>query len=134
MDKEALDYRNMLTALEPKAQAAYDKLVVWLSAGAMGLSFTVLDSIVVGDGAARGLGALGWAWVMWVISLTLALMSHLVSTYALRTAIEQVDAGTSSLPPLGGGFDVVLQFLHPSAAVAFVAGTACAGRFLYLNL
>ena len=66
------DYRDVLTALETKSQTEYDRLVVALSGGALGISFAFVERFV-GDDPPLALWALMAAWVAWVCSLALVL-------------------------------------------------------------
>ena len=58
-------YRNVLIALETKSQTEYDRLVVALSGGALGISFAFVERFV-GDDPPLALWTLMAAWVAWV--------------------------------------------------------------------
>ena len=88
------EYRGLLTQTEQKSQAEFDKGVLALSGGALGLSFAFLKNIV-GAGEIIHAGFLLAAWIMWAASSASVLISFFVSTLALRKAIGQLDQAPS---------------------------------------
>ncbi len=126
-------YRNELIALEQKSQAEYDRLVASLSGGALGVSFAFVERFV-GDDPARVLWALRGAWFAWVFSLACVLLSHYVSTLALRKTMEQIDKGRLYTERVGGFSDRVLVCLNPLGAATFILGAIFAGVFVWYNL
>ena len=87
-----IEYRRLLQELENKAQEQYDKTVILLSTGALGISFAFLKDMVNLDNAVT-VGFLISAWICWALSVTSVLLSFYSSKYALRKAIEDLDAG-----------------------------------------
>ena len=47
--KDRKQYRTALSALEQKSQAEYDRLVVLLSGGALGISFAFVEGFIGDD-------------------------------------------------------------------------------------
>ena len=68
IDEIRAQYRQELVALEQKSQAEYDRVVLWLSGGAMGVSFTFVGRLI-GDSPIHLAWALMVAWALWVLSL-----------------------------------------------------------------
>ena len=126
-------YRDALIAVEQKSQAEYDRLVVALSGGALGISFAFVERFV-GDNPPRVLWALMIAWLAWVCSLACVLGSHFFSTKALRRAVAQVDANRIHAERVGGAYDVLLVWLNAVGGVTFILGTVLAGVFVWCNL
>lgn len=112
------DYRQHLVLAQQKAQDDYDKTLVLLAGGALGLSF----SKYVGAGAAHPSVWLLSAWICWGISLTIVLASFLLSHRALRRAIEQTDARTVHTERVGGRWSTALNIFNFSAGGFFVVG------------
>ena len=127
---ERQQYRRMLLELTQKSQDSYDRLVIYLSVGAMGLSFTVVDSLI-GGRPARELWALGGAWTMWTISVSAMLFSHLLSVQVLQEETRQFDKRQASTR---GWRDIAVDVLNRVGGLAFVMGAGLAGWFLYYNL
>ena len=123
-------YRDVLTALETKSQTEYDRLVVALSGGALGISFAFVERFV-GDDPPLALWALMAAWVC---SLALVLGSHFFSTQALRKAVTQVDEKKINTERVGGNYDRVVGCLNAFGGIAFILGTSFAGVFFLCNL
>ena len=133
VDDVKAQYRKDLSALEQKSQAEYDRMVVTLSGGAMGISFAFVGR-VIGDSQPQDAWALVAAWALWVLSLSCVLWSHFASTQALRRTIEQVDNDTLDSETAGGLSDAILGWLNPLAGIAFVIGVIFAGLFMVSNL
>ncbi len=84
--------RTQLVSLEQKSQEAYDKAVLILSGGALGLSLVVIkDYLTLRGGGGSGLMAL--ALLCWALSVSCILFSSASSRKALRSAIRQIDDG-----------------------------------------
>ena len=75
------EYRAQLVEAEVKAQTAFDRTVLTLSGGALGLSFAFVRDFI-GSGAPERTEYLVAAWVGWVVSLSMVLASHYFSTLA----------------------------------------------------
>ena len=138
-------YRNVLIALETKSQTEYDRLVVALSGGALGISFAFVERFV-GDDPPLALWTLMAAWVAWVCSLALMLGSHFFSTKALRKAVIQVDKAlrkaltqvdekkTDTEWVLVNKYDRLVGRLNAFGGITFILGTLFASVFFLFNL
>jgi hypothetical protein len=69
------DYRRHLVDARQKSQESYDKTVLSLSSGSLGVSFAFLKS-VVGSGPHSTTILLFSAWTFWAISATVVLTSY----------------------------------------------------------
>lgn len=84
------EYRRLLQNLENKAQDQYDKTVILLSTGALGVSFTFIKDIVDLENVIVLQFLIG-AWISWGLSTAAVLFSFYTSRNALRKAIEALD-------------------------------------------
>ena len=125
------DYRQQLLALEEKAQAAFDKTVVTLSGGALGISFAFIKDFL-GDSPVMNKSWLMGAWVAWVTSLGVSLTSHYLSTFAIRRATEELDAGKER--DLARGWDRAVVMFNTASGLLFLVGAISIGVFVYHNL
>ena len=128
-------YRADLVVCEQKAQTDFDRTVMALSGGALGVSFAFIDKFI-GSGPRIGVELIGWAWGLWVASLTLVLASHYCSALAMRRAINRVDNGTlkpSDKRP-GGVFEMLIMVFNGAGGILFLAGAVFAGIFVVRNL
>lgn len=123
------NYRKLLQELEIKAQEQYDKTVLMLSGGALGVSFTFLKDIISID-KAISTGYLIVAWSFWGISCACVLYSFYSSRKAMRKAIQDLDDNTES-KNISNGFTDCLNFL---AGLLFLIGLTSMIRFAYLNI
>ena len=125
-------YRTELLKLRREAETAFDRTVVTLSGGALGVSFAFVKDFV--PGIAADPGYLMAAWGSWVASLACTLASHYFSALALTRALEQVDRGTINRESPGGGFTATTKVLNALGGLGFVAGVVLMGLFVARNL
>jgi len=124
------EYRRQLIALQQKAQESYDKTVLTLSGGALGVSFAFVTNFVE-RGSMQAPCLLFGAWSCWALSLATTLTSHLTGHEALRRAVEELDSGK---PARGGCYDRFTGFLNRAAGVLFVVGVLFVGAFVWRNV
>jgi hypothetical protein len=89
-DESLADYRKLLEQAYDKQSEAYDKTVIALSGGALGISMTFLHEIVPSP-LGGTLWLLGAAWSAFAFSILAILVSILTGQWALRRAMCQVD-------------------------------------------
>ena len=85
-----LDERRILIDLEKESSRSFDKAMLTLSAGALGLSITFIRQI----SPSPLLGTLGFlkvAWICFALSILTTLMSFLLSQSAIRKQREILD-------------------------------------------
>ena len=114
------------------AQMDYDKLVITLSGGALGVSFTFLKDVAKQHPLSHT-GVLFGAWVSWGLSVACILASLYTGILAHRRAVRQVDAGTIYKQRPGGLLDFLTTLLNPTAGLLFILGLVFIIRFVYLN-
>ncbi|MBX2997847.1 MAG: hypothetical protein KF893_05005 [Caldilineaceae bacterium] len=129
----AAEYRQQLVALEQKAVESFDKTVIALSGGALGLSLTFVKDIVDLSNAAQTLWLAG-AWLCWAVSLACVLFSFWLSARAMREAIRQLDKGELGKKRPGGFWDWATGFLTFSGGLTFVLGVISMISFIQFNL
>lgn len=133
MDESLKEYRALLLETEQKSQATFDKTLLSLSGGALGVSFAFVRQFV-GAGVASEPGVLFAAWICWIASLASVLLSHYFSTLAIRKAIEQLDAGAMGAERVGGHFDTAVAVLNGAGGLLFIAGLVVIAFFVRANL
>ncbi len=133
MDEYLQQYRTLLITGEQEAQEAYDKAVLSLSGGALGISFAFVRDIV-GTQPLVQTDLLLTSWVAWGISATLVLVSFYVSKLAFKKALQQVDADQIYTQHPGGVFDRLTTVLNVLSGLLFLAGVLSIVSFVYYNL
>lgn len=130
---EMREYRNWLVAADQKASEAYDKAVMTLAGGALGLSLTFVRQIVKTP-RPESLWRLETSWLCLTLSLGFILVSMLWSQWALRKAMRQVDE--SSLPGAraGGGFAIFTAVLNVLSGLALLVGIGFLAWFSISNV
>lgn len=127
------DYRNWLIAAEQKSQYDFDKTVLTLSGGALGVSFVFLKD-VVGPQPLASAGFLMFAWLAWAFSAFSILASFYLSHLALRRAIKQVDDGSIHDQKPGGKLSCYTSVLNASGGVLFLVAICSFTVFAGANL
>lgn len=131
--EQLAEYRKWLVAAEQKSQEDFDKTVLYLSGGALGISFTFVKDIVGSQPIVLST-LLITAWFAWAFSTFSVLSSYYLSHLALRRAISQVDDGTIYKQPPGGRFACLTAILNATGAVLFLAGVCCITVFAGANI
>jgi hypothetical protein len=133
MNEELVKYRDLLIEIEGKAQEDFDKTVLSLSGGALGISFAFIKDIV-GDDPLIFTGYLIAAWVVWASSVTCVLSSYFFSQQALRKTIKQIDQGAIYSETTGGAFSKITAILNAAGGLLFLAGVILIVIFAFYNL
>ena len=111
-----------LVSREQKSQEAYDKAVLILSGGALGLSIVVVkDYLRLRGGGGSGLMAL--ALLCWALSVACVLFSSTSSRKVLRSAIRRVADGAPSSHPEEPS-DRVASGFRAGSGLLFLVGVA----------
>jgi len=130
---ELAEYRQWLVVAEQKSQEAFDKTVLSLSGGALGISFVFLKD-VIGSNPVLEPHYLITAWISWALSALSVLFSFYLSQLALRHAIKQIDAGTIYTELAGGYYSKTTSVLNALGAILFFIGVCCITIFAQSNL
>ena len=128
-----MDYRNWLVNAEQKSQEQFDKTVLSLSGGALGVSFVFLKDVIGPQPISHPIFLLS-AWTAWALSTFSVLFSYHLSHLALRYAISQVDDGTIYEGTPGGTFAVWTNRLNKAGLFLFSIGVICITIFVSYNL
>jgi hypothetical protein len=128
-----IEYRKFLQAAEQKAQEDFDKTVLSLSGGALGISFVFLKD-VLGSKPVEVPRLLLGSWVCWGASALSVLISFYLSHLALREAIRQVDAGEIDGRRPGGQYALATEMFNALGASLFFIGVLCITAFAGFNL
>lgn len=133
MEDQDQEYRRTLETLERESQQSYDKAVLTLSGGALGISFAFVSNIF-GKSPVICPGWLLTAWISWGVSVTAILFSFFFSNLALRKAIDQVDNKTIRGERPGGSFDMVTAILNAAGGLLFLVGVISIIIFVTANM
>lgn len=126
-------YRQQLVEAEQKSQEDFDKTVLSLSGGALGISFVFLKD-VIGASPIFSPNLLFLAWISWGLSTFCVLLSFFFSHLALRRAIDQVDSGAIETQKPGGFYSGITATLNALGAILFFVGVCMITWFAEVNL
>src|SRR5260221_10211621 len=132
-DEELTSYRNHIAEAGEKAQENFDKTVLALSGGALGVSLTFVEKFV-GTRKILSPSELYWAWILWSVSLLLVLVSYFSSVRALRHTSKASYTGKVYNQRPGGAWSIATEWLNIAGAVCFIAGLALLISFVGRNL
>ena len=138
MTDEAWDvHEAALIADAYRAHEHYDKTIIALSGGALGVSLVfALD--IVGANAGHGWLWLLGAWALWTLSLSATLLSYYTSFQANWHEIQDCrrlrrgEAVRAIVP--GGWWNTWTLRLNPAAGVLFVLGVVSEAVFVFVNV
>jgi len=126
-------FRELVLSLEHKMQAEYDKAVLMLSGGSLGLSFAFLKDLI----GKQPLNSPGWllaAWICWGISATCTLASFYTSAQAMKKTVVQIDQQNIYVKRAGGWFDRATTIFNNAAGILFLLGLGAIVFFVAQNL
>lgn len=127
------EYRKWLVTAEQKSQEDFDKTILSLSGGALGISLVFLKDVIGTNPISQPYLLLA-AWLAWAFSTFSVLTSYYLSHLALRRAIAQVDDGTIYNQAPGGAFARLTAVLNATGGVLFLVGVCCITAFAGANL
>lgn len=115
-------FRDLLVEYDHQASIGFDRAVMTLSGGALGISVSFLHDVVASPLPGTKI-FLAISWSAFAVSLTSILISYLTSMESLRTTIKEVDDGTIYLKKKPGGTPTwVTETLRITAAAGFLVG------------
>jgi hypothetical protein len=133
LDEALIKYRDELLNTLRFLNESYDKMLVTLSGGALGLSIVFLRDVVNVENVVHS-ELLLLSWSAFILSLASVLGRIMFGIEAYRYAIKQVDDGTIYDKKPGGSFSLFSRVLHIAAASFLLVGLLLIAIFSYLNL
>ena len=132
-DPRLTEYRDLLVRAGQRAQEDYDRNVIALSGGAIGVSLVFLRDVIK-QSVKTSHPLMLAAWIAWGLSIATVVASYFFSKKALDTAIDQVDAGEIRREKAGKSYSTVVSVLNPIGGGLFFAGVVLMAIFVYSNL
>jgi hypothetical protein len=126
-------YRQSLIAAEQSMQGEYDKGVLTLSGGALGISLVFLKD-VVGTKPLVHSECLLAAWIVWGLSIAFVLSSYFTSTKALRRAVTDTDEKMIYITLAQSGWATATKVLNALGGICFFVGIILIVTFVSFNL
>lgn len=132
-DDSLKKYRESLSSARQKAQEEFDKNVLWLSSGGLGVSFTFLKDLILNDTIEYPWLLLS-AWVCWFLSILSIFFSYRYSYLGLDKTIKKIDDGTVHDNPVETDkYFKFTAFLNKSGVCLLFAGLFLILLFSYFN-
>ncbi len=132
MDEDLKKYRSILIDASQKAQESFDKTVLTLSGGALGISFAFVKDFVEKDQISLSHLLFG-SWISWGLSMLCVLVSFFCSQKALSKTVEQVDRERIYSETPGGRWTCAVDFLNVLGGLFFIVGLVSAIVFMGYN-
>lgn len=136
IDEQYLDelrgYRQDLLTIQKEQIGSYDKAILSLSGGGIGISIAFADKF--SDGVPEvGIGLLG-SWIAFSFAIAFNVGSYLTSSHDIEVEIqkvrESVQAGGTEIQS-GNSWRTITMTLNALSLVAFVGGVLCFGYHAY---
>jgi hypothetical protein len=124
------EHRKHLVTADQKSQEDFDKTVLSLSGGALGISFVFLKD-VIGPNPIHSPELL---FAAWGASTFCVLLSYYLSHLAIRATIRQIDQDTLHVENSGGIYSITTATLNVAGAVLFLVGVVTITLFANSNL
>jgi hypothetical protein len=128
-DDQFDEFRAHLIAADQTASRDYDKALLTLSAGSLGVSIAFIHTVAPHP---KDIFWLGLAWGLFAVSLICVVSSLLTSQHELRSAITKYDNQTDETP--AAAVSSVTAKLNLWAGVSFLLGVVALVVFAFLNL
>jgi hypothetical protein len=132
MKPHLVEYRATLVAAEQKSQDDYDKTIVSLSGGALGISIVFLKDII-GESDPSATWAIVTAWSFWALSLTSVVVSYFFSRIALSKSIVQTDQDNLG-ESVGGWASTATSLSNSVSGISFILGVVFLIYFATKNI
>lgn len=126
-------FREALAAVATKAFRDYDKTVLTLSSGALGVSFFFIKD-VLGVAPIRVPWAAFIAWSSWALSLTCTLGSLYAGALLNNIAVKKLADITKTVDDVSGTSNKWMHAINIFAGLLFVAGVVALAIFVWQNL
>jgi hypothetical protein len=140
VDPETSEYRRNLILAAQKAQSDYDKAILTLTAGGLGLSLAFMNDIVSGRKDLPFNDLLG-GWMWWAGALASTLFSFYTSRWSLRKDILALDQdeereaqGKEPLKRKKDFLKIFTEFLNAFSGFAFITGAWLILQFVFKSL
>jgi len=133
MNDDLKKYRQHLVETLQKVSESYDKTIITLSSGSLGISFTFIKNFI-DETDIHSVEILIISWSLLALSLATVVFSLFFGTLAFKKAIEQVDNNTIYETNAGGNYGKITSFLHGSGAILLILGLFFLGSFVYKNI
>jgi hypothetical protein len=130
---DLVEYRKHVMLAEQKAQEDFDKTVITLSGGALGVSFAFIGN-VIRDKPLVNEEFLFYAWWSWAASVSFVLVSYFLSIRSLRTALRQAYAGSIHTQRPGRTYAIATDVCNIVGGVLFFVGILLIAIFVRHNL
>lgn len=130
---ELKKYRASLIDTLRFLNESYDKLLITLSGGALGISIAFLKDIVKLENV-KFPDLLLYAWLAFIFSLAAVLGRLMFGIEAYRRAIKQVDSGTIYQERVGGRYSLMTRALHICSAAFLLLGLLMLAAFAFQNV
>jgi hypothetical protein len=133
MSEELEEYRKHLLEAGQKAQEDFDKTVIALSSGALGVSFAFIGNVIRHKPIIAP-HFLFYAWWSWAASLGVVLVSYYLSVRALREALRQAYDGSIYFKRPGGFISRLISVANAVGGLLFFLGLYLLAEFIRRNL
>lgn len=133
MADELKEYRDHLVKADQKSQEDFDKTLITVATGSLGVSLVFMRDFV-GEGPAESPLIIFVGWGLLAASVGCVLFGFYLSRFALRKAIRQIDSQSIYSEKPGGKTALVVEILNAASGVLLLLGFIAVICFAFKNL
>lgn len=127
------NYRHLLEQRYSEVSGAYDKAIMTLSGGGLGVSIAFIKDISPNPAQCTTVYIV-LGWIAFAASIAAILLALLFSQYAIRGTIKQIDEDTIHQQYPGGGLARISRIFNILSGVFFVLGVVLIIIFVAMNM
>ncbi len=133
-NEDMKEYRKFIIESSQKCGESYDKTIITLSGGALGISLTFVNNFL-SNNPSKCVAFLVIAWICWAASLVFTMMSLFFNQYAFEKVISQIDEGViDEVKHPGGIWYYLVKIFTGFGAFFFVIGVVSLIIFTKSNI
>ncbi len=121
LDEQLLNYKNELLKIHEKSYEHFEKQLSYISAGALGLSFILIEKVFKDISATQVKGLLIASWVLLGSTLFINLLSHLFTSKKHYKTIDEINNGSYN-PSLAVKRNKQISWVNTASVTSLFAG------------
>jgi len=132
MDDQDKQYTNELYKTLSYSNEQFDKNVLFIASGALGVSFAFIEKIVPNMNEAIFKDHLINAWIMYAVVIFVSMVSHFVSSLSLRWSIS--NHNSKNFERGRSNWNMLIRCLNILLMIGLLIGTLLLINFIEINI
>lgn len=111
----------------------FDKQVLFIASGALGISMSVIDKIVTLDHATNKCLLMA-SWFIFGLTIFISLLNHFISQKAIRWSIKNANMDAAAYDPIEKVWNTVISIFNISMMILLLLGISLLICFIDINI